>query len=76
MPEQEDRTLTSAFWQDWTYALHFGYPVGWIPRLAWVGFGLVPILLAVTGITTWWIRRRLGRGGRGRRDGPAAATPA
>lgn len=61
MPEQEDRTLTSAFWQDWTYPLHFGYPVGWIPRLVWVGFGLVPILLAVTGITTWWMRRRLGR---------------
>lgn len=61
MPEQEDRTLTSAAWQDWTYPVHFGYPVGWIPRLGWVGFGLVPLLLAITGITTWWMRRRMGR---------------
>lgn len=61
MPEQEDRTLTAAIWQDWSYPVHYGYPVGWIPRLAWVGFGLAPLLLAITGVTTWLVRRRLGR---------------
>jgi uncharacterized iron-regulated membrane protein len=69
MPEQEDRSLTAAIWQDWTYALHYGYPVGWIPRLAWVGFGLAPLLLVITGVTTWWIRRRPGRG-RGGKEPP------
>jgi uncharacterized iron-regulated membrane protein len=60
-PESPDRTLTAGFWQDWTGPLHMGYVVGWIPRLAWVGFGLVPLLLAVTGTTTWLLRRRMRR---------------
>jgi uncharacterized iron-regulated membrane protein len=61
MPEQDPRPLTAAIWQDWAAPVHFGYPVGWIPRLAWVAFGLTPVLLAATGIATWWIRRRPGR---------------
>ncbi len=50
-----------------------GTVVGWLPRLGWIAFGLTPLLLAVTGIVTWVIRRRLRRRkrdrGRGRDEG-------
>jgi uncharacterized iron-regulated membrane protein len=46
--------------------------VGWLPRLAWVLFGLTPLLLAVTGIVTWVIRRKRGRKG-DRADGNGEA---
>jgi len=66
-PNPANGSVTSGFWQNWTGPLHMGMVVGWIPRLGWVAFGLAPLLLAITGVTTWLIRRRLGR----RRDGPA-----
>jgi uncharacterized iron-regulated membrane protein len=65
--------LTQRIWEDWTYAVHAGTPVGWIPRLAWLAFGLVPLLLAITGVSMWWIRRRKRRVKRRR---AAAAGPA
>ena len=71
-PNPENGSVTSGFWQNWTGPLHMGYVVGWIPRLGWVGFGLTPLLLAVTGITTWLLRRRLGRRRRGNGSGGAA----
>lgn len=52
--------------QNWWGGLHMGFLVGWLPRLAWVLFGMTPVLLAVTGIVTWVIRRRRGAG-KGRR---------
>jgi uncharacterized iron-regulated membrane protein len=74
-PDSPDRTLAAGFWQDWTGPLHFGYVVGWIPRLGWLAFGLTPLLLAVTGTTTWLLRRRKRRRkGPGGPSGPALAT--
>jgi len=76
-PDPANGSVTSGFWQNWTGPLHMGFVVGWIPRLGWVAFGLAPLLLAITGITTWSIRRRLRRRGRGSRatdDAPAAAS--
>lgn len=40
-----------------TKALHFGVLVGWIPRLLLCVMGLVPLLLAFTGMSTWRHRR-------------------
>lgn len=60
-PNPANDTVTSNFWQNWTTTLHMGNVVGWIPRLGWLAFGLAPLLLAITGIATWVMRRRLGR---------------
>lgn len=37
---------------------HFGYAVDGRWRLIWLGFGLLPLALAVTGLSTWLIRHR------------------
>jgi uncharacterized iron-regulated membrane protein len=62
--------FTQRLWEDWNFAAHAGTPVGWIPRVAWLGFGLTPLLLAVTGVSMWWIRRRKRRA---KRPGGGAA---
>lgn len=67
-------SVTAGFWQNWTGPLHMGNAVGWIPRLGWVAFGLTPLLLAATGVTTWLMRRRLRRRKRGGGDGNGVAT--
>jgi uncharacterized iron-regulated membrane protein len=41
----------------WGLALHFGSPVAWPVRLLWLAMGLTPLLLAVTGLSTWLYRR-------------------
>jgi uncharacterized iron-regulated membrane protein len=69
-PNPENDTVSSNFWQNWTGTLHMGNVVGWIPRLGWLGFGLVPLLLAVTGISTWLLRRRMRK-----RKGAVALAP-
>lgn len=74
-PGERDPTVTGEFWQNWAGPIHMGMLVGWIPRLAWVGFGIVPILLAVTGITTWLLRRRL-RKRKGPGHGPGGGAVA
>lgn len=37
---------------------HFGYAVDGRWRLIWVGLGLLPLALALTGLSTWLIRHR------------------
>jgi len=64
-PEAE-RPASQVLWEDWSYPIHAGLAVGWLPRGVWLAFGLVPLMLAVTGVTVWWIRRRKRRAKRGR----------
>ena len=45
-------------WEDWSYPVHAGYFMGWGYRTVWFVFGLLPLALAITGVTTWWMRRR------------------
>jgi hypothetical protein len=45
--------------QNWAGARHMGMLVGWLPRTLWFIFA-APVLLALAGIVTWLIRRRLG----------------
>lgn len=40
-----------------TEAAHFGSIAGWLPRLLFLVMGLVPVLLAVTGLSTWLYKR-------------------
>jgi uncharacterized iron-regulated membrane protein len=69
-PGNGDPSLAQTVWEDWNFTMHAGTPVGWFPRLAWIGFGLTPLLLAVTGTWMWLSRRRRRRAKRG--GGPAA----
>jgi uncharacterized iron-regulated membrane protein len=62
-PNPDNATVTNEFMQNWWAGLHMGFVVGWLPRLGWVVFGLTPLLLAITGIVTWVIRRKRGRKG-------------
>ncbi len=59
-PNPDNATPTNEFMQNWAGALHMGMLVGWLPRTLWFIFGVTPVLLALTGIVTWLIRRRLG----------------
>jgi uncharacterized iron-regulated membrane protein len=55
-------------WEGWQWGLHTGTFASWEWRaLLYVPFGLVPLLLAVTGLRTWLHRRRLRRMKRSRR---------
>lgn len=71
-----NRSAAWVLWEDWSYPLHAGVAVPWIPRAVWLIFGLVPLLLAITGTTVWWIRRRKRKAKRDRSTGPPAAAPA
>jgi uncharacterized iron-regulated membrane protein len=46
---------------NWSYAIHFAVGLPWI----WKGLvflsGLLPLLLAITGASIWWLRRRAPR---------------
>ncbi len=52
-----DAPVQQKIWGSWTTGVHFGMVVGWIPRLLWVLLGLTPLLLAVTGMSTWLYKR-------------------
>lgn len=54
------RTLSppDAFRRRWFISLHVGEYGGVPMRLLYVVIGLVPVGLAVTGLTVWWLRRK------------------
>jgi uncharacterized iron-regulated membrane protein len=71
-PTQADPPLSAQLVDDWFYPLHAGtFMNGWW-RVVWLVLGLAPVVLAVTGLTTWLIRR--GKRRRKRRRAAAAAT--
>jgi uncharacterized iron-regulated membrane protein len=41
----------------WFFGLHTGTFLPWGARLLWALFGLVPTILAFTGISMWWLKR-------------------
>lgn len=53
-----DRPVSEVLWEAWDFPIHTGTPVSGVLRTPWVLFGLAPLLLAVTGMTTWLMRRR------------------
>jgi uncharacterized iron-regulated membrane protein len=57
-------------WSDWNFPLHSGWALDPWVRIIWLVLGLVPLLLAVTGLSTWFFKRAL----RKRRRKRALAT--
>lgn len=51
------RPAATQLWNDWNFPTHSGYVVGPWWRLFWLVLGLVPLLLAVTGVSTWLWKR-------------------
>jgi uncharacterized iron-regulated membrane protein len=45
-------------WEDWNYPVHSGYFVNGWWKIIWLVMGLAPLLLAVTGVSTWLVRRK------------------
>jgi uncharacterized iron-regulated membrane protein len=43
---------------NWQHLLHFGVGLGWLWTILVFLSGLLPSLLAITGITVWWKRRQ------------------
>jgi uncharacterized iron-regulated membrane protein len=71
-PSPENPPLSQQIVDDWFYPLHAGTFVNGWWRVVWLVIGLTPLVLAVTGVVTWLIRRRKRRRKRGRPQ-PAAA---
>jgi len=46
---------------NWQYALHFGVGVSWLWKFLVFLSGLLPLLLAITGASIWWMKRRATR---------------
>ena len=42
---------------NWQYALHFGVGMGWVWKILVFLSGVLPLALAITGVTMWWMRR-------------------
>lgn len=51
-------STAQSFWDSWNYPVHSGYIVNGWWRLIWLALGLSPLLLAVTGVSTWLVRRK------------------
>ncbi|MGL4610511.1 MAG: PepSY-associated TM helix domain-containing protein [Trueperaceae bacterium] len=46
------------FYNNWFFPLHAGVVVPWWGRIFWAMFGLMPLFLAMTGVSMWWIKRK------------------
>ncbi|MBF6468746.1 PepSY domain-containing protein [Nocardia beijingensis] len=56
-----DRPLANTFYAKVFEPAHFGWLVNGWWRLIWLALGLTPLALAVTGLSTWSVRRRTRR---------------
>jgi uncharacterized iron-regulated membrane protein len=66
--------LSRVLWENWNYPVHAGVPVNGWWRTIWLVVGLSPLLLAITGVATWVMRRRMRGRKRGGGTGPPAAA--
>ncbi|MFT4035923.1 MAG: PepSY-associated TM helix domain-containing protein [Patulibacter sp.] len=67
-------TVAEDLWEHWNYPIHAGTPVNGWWRTGWLIFGMTPVLLAITGVTTWWIRRGKAKAKKQRRKAAAAVA--
>jgi uncharacterized iron-regulated membrane protein len=56
--DPSDGPVANTFYDKVFEGSHFGWMVNGWWRILWFTFGLTPLLLAVTGISTWLFRRR------------------
>ena len=54
----DGRSTAEVLWDDFNFPVHTGYIVNGWWRAIWFVLGLAPILLAITGVSTWLVRRR------------------
>jgi uncharacterized iron-regulated membrane protein len=73
-PGQDDPPLSAQIVDDWFYPLHAGTFINGWWRTVWLVLGTVPVVLGVTGVITWLIRRGKRRRKRRRREEAAAAA--
>ncbi|MEN0128847.1 MAG: PepSY-associated TM helix domain-containing protein [Brevundimonas sp.] len=50
-------STAQTLWDAWSYPVHSGYIVNGWWRLIWLTLGLSPLLLGITGVSTWLVRR-------------------
>lgn len=55
--DPRDKGFASAAYDDWSYQIHFGTFGGTPTMVLWVVVGLLPTVLAVTGVVMWIVRR-------------------
>ena len=53
--------VAQTLWESWNFPVHAGVVVNGWWRLIWLVLGIVPLVLAWTGVSTWLIRRRSAR---------------
>jgi hypothetical protein len=57
-----EKTVSNQIWDNWRYGtLHYGYGVNGWWRIIWFVFGMTPLLLAWTGVSTWLYKRTVSK---------------
>ena len=54
----EGEPASQVVWEDFNYPVHSGYVVNGWWRILWLILALAPLLLTITGLSTWLVRRR------------------
>ncbi|QXC59399.1 PepSY domain-containing protein [Aquihabitans sp. G128] len=77
--DPRDKGFSNTAYEDWSYDVHFGTFGGTTTKVLWVGLGLTPVALGVTGTVMWFVRRGKRKARRGRGAAPdvtaTASTP-
>jgi uncharacterized iron-regulated membrane protein len=66
-----EEPVAQTIWDSWNYPVHAGIVVNGWWRIVWFVLGLAPQALAVTGVSTWLVRRKARRERLARAQGPA-----
>ena len=76
--DPHDKSLADTAYDDWSYDVHFGTFGGTTTKVLWVGLGIAPVVLGITGTVMWFVRRgkRKRRGDRTPAAAPTELVPA
>jgi len=67
--------VAQSIWDQWNYPTHAGLIVNVWWRIIWLVLGIIPLVLAVTGMSTWLVRRKSKKERSDRQTSERAATP-
>jgi uncharacterized iron-regulated membrane protein len=70
-----DESNAQLIYEDYNFTVHSGWLVGPWLRIFWAVLGLVPLLLAITGLSTWLYKRGVRKRRRSRIEADVAAAP-
>lgn len=54
----DDNSTAQVLWDDFNYPTHAGFILNGWWRILWFVLGMAPLLLAITGVSTWLVRRK------------------